>query len=102
VNTRASAVPEPTVPEPQPQPATAKVVQGSPTNAPTVSLPPKENAAPEFRLSGIIYTVARPSAIVNGKTVYVGEEIDGATVISIRQTAVTLQVAGKRRTYDLR
>jgi hypothetical protein len=65
-------------------------------------LPPKESALPDFRLSGIIYTVARPSAILNSETVYVGDQVSGATVISIRQTDVTLQLNGLRRTYTLR
>ncbi len=101
LSTSASSVPEPPVSAPQPEPTPAKVSQESPANVPT-ALPPKERVAPEFRLTGIIYTVASPSAILNGKTVYVGEQIDGATVISIRQTAVTLQIDGQKRTYNLR
>lgn len=95
-NANAGSVPEASAPQPQPEAAT------SPASQPTESLPLKEAAAPEFRLNGIIYTVGRPSAIVNGKTVFVGEHINGATVISISQTAVTLQIDGERRTYDLR
>jgi hypothetical protein len=65
-------------------------------------LPPKESPPPDFRLSGIIYTVTRPSAILNGETVYVGDRLNGATVISIRQTDVTLQINGLRKTYTMR
>jgi HD-like signal output (HDOD) protein len=101
VSTSAPSIPKQTVLAPLPEPTPATVSHASPTNVPT-ALPPKETAAPEFRLSGIFYTVASPSAILNGKTVYVGEQINGATVISIRQTSVTLEIDGKRRTYNLR
>ena len=95
-NANASSIPEPTAPQPQPETTPAPVAQ------PTASLPPKESPAPEFRLNGIIYSLGRPSAIVNGKTVFVGEQLNGATVVSISQTAVTLQIDGRRRTYNLR
>jgi sRNA-binding carbon storage regulator CsrA len=53
-------------------------------------------------LNGIIYTVARPVAIVNGQTVYVGDHVSGATVTAIDQNQVTLQIDGKRKTCVLR
>jgi HD-like signal output (HDOD) protein len=99
--TSASSVPKPEISQPAPEPTPAIVSQATVTNVPPPSLPPKERALPDFRLNGIIYTVARPSAIVNGKTVYVGDQVSGATVISISQTEVTLQMKGQRRIYDL-
>ena len=95
------AAPEPAVSKPAPEPTPAIVSQPTVTNVPPPSLPPKESPLPDFRLNGIIYT-ARPSAIVNGVTVYVGDQVDGATVISIRPTDVTLQINGLRKTYPLR
>jgi MSHA biogenesis protein MshK len=62
---------------------------------------PQEKPLPEFRVSAIIYT-ARPAAIVNGETVNVGDEVEGATVVGIGRTTVTLQVNGQRKTYQLR
>jgi hypothetical protein len=100
--TNASDVPAPAISQPAPEPTPVVVSQASLTNVQPPSLAPKENARPDFRLNGIIYTVARPFAIVNGKTVYVGDQVSGATVISIRPTDVTLQVNGVRRTYNLR
>jgi MSHA biogenesis protein MshK len=76
-------------------------IQVTPTNVPPAALPAKPSVIPDFRLNGIIYTVGRPSAILNGKTVYVGDRINGAIVLRIGQTDVTLQVNGKRWTYDL-
>jgi HD-like signal output (HDOD) protein/ActR/RegA family two-component response regulator len=100
--TNASSVPKPAISQPAPEPSPAIASQATVTNIPPASLPPKESALPDFRLNGIIYTVARPSAILNGETVYVGDQVSGATVVSIRQTDVTLQINGLRRTYTLR
>jgi len=98
----APSVSEPQISQPAPEPTPAIASQATLTNLPPPSLPPKESALPDFRLNGIIYTVARPSAIVNGQTVYVGDQVSGATVLSIRQNDVTLQVNGRRKTYTLR
>lgn len=100
--TNAPAEPASPVSQPESEPATEIVSQASPTNAAVASVPPKENAPSDFRLNGIIYTVGRSSAIVNGKTVYVGEQVNGATVVSIRQNDVTLLINDQRKTYTLR
>lgn len=100
--TNATSVPEPSISQPAPAPTPAIASQATITNVPSPSLPPKESAPPDFRLSGIIYTVVRPSAILNGETVNVGDQVSGATVISIGRTVVTLQINGLRRTYTLR
>ena len=100
--TSASSVSKAAISQPASEPLPATAPQATVTNVPPPSLPPTESVRPEFRLNGIIYTVARPSAIVNGETVHVGDQVNGATVISIRQTDVTLQINGLRRTYTLR
>lgn len=99
--TNASPVPEAGISQPAPEPTPAVTSQATLTNVPPPSWPPKESAAPDFRLNGIIYSVAHPSAILNGKTVYVGDQVNGATVMSIRQTDVTLQLKGVRITCAL-
>jgi hypothetical protein len=40
--------------------------------------------------------------MVNGKTVYVGDQVAGATVVAIGPDIVTLLVDGQRKTYKLR
>jgi HD-like signal output (HDOD) protein len=91
---------QPAISESEPEPAPAPVIVSHETAAPipTPSAPP----VPEFRLSGIFYTPPRPSAILNGETVYVGDQVNGARVVSIDQTAVTLQLEGRRKTLTLR
>jgi HD-like signal output (HDOD) protein len=89
----------PSVPEPTPAAAPATIA----TNVQPVSAPPPKKRAPDdFRLSGIIYIGANPSAIVNGRRVSVGDWVDGATVVGIGRTTVVLDINGKRRAFELR
>jgi hypothetical protein len=84
------------LPKPEPQPAA--------TSAPTAvatTQPRPENPQPEFHLNGIIYTAAHPSAMVNGQTLSVGDEINGATVLTITRDKVTLGVNGQHKTLEL-
>jgi hypothetical protein len=48
---------------------------------------------PALRLQGIFYSSTKPSALVNGKTVFVGEEISGWRVTAIEPQSVSLQHA---------
>ncbi len=86
--------------EPEPTPAVAPS-QVTVTNVGPVSSVPEQQALPVFRLNGIIYTVRRPSAILNGQTVCVGDQVSGATVVGIDRTRVTLQINGQRKTCVL-
>jgi len=54
--------------------------------AAVVETPPQ----PEFKLQGIFFNPRSPSAVVNGKTVYVGDRVSGYQVQTITPTAVTL------------
>jgi hypothetical protein len=82
-----------TAPPAVPKPA----VQSAP-----VSLAPAKKPQPDFRLQGIIYTGDNSWAIVNGQRVNQGDQVDGATVLAITRTTVTLQVKGVRRVFSLR
>ena len=93
----ATAAPDPVPLLPLSEPTVVIVPQVAATKAPPPTLVPQEQAHPSFRLNGIIYTVARPVAIVNGQTVYVGDKVSGATVVSIDQTQVTLQINRQRQ-----
>jgi hypothetical protein len=95
--TDAAIAPDPAPTLPAPEPIVATAPQVAATNAPPPTPAPQEKAQPEFRVNGIIYTVARPAAIVNGQTVYVGDWVSGATVVGIDRTQVTLQINGQRK-----
>jgi len=53
-----------------------------------VVVPPKP---PEPKLQGILLAASRPCAIVNGKTVFVGDRLDEFRVAAISKNSVTLQ-----------
>lgn len=97
------AIPEPARPvtRPEPTPAMAPSQVTVPKVAP-LSAAPKEPAQPNFRVNGIIYNARHPSAIVNGETVYVGDHVSGATVVSIDRTRVTVLINGQRKVLVLR
>jgi MSHA biogenesis protein MshK len=59
-------------------------------------------APPTFRLQGITFSATAPSALVNGRTVFVGDEVDGAMVTRIDQRSVTLAVEGRTQVLRMR
>ena len=68
---------------------------------------PVEPALPEpapssLKLQGIFYGASRASALINGQTLFLGDEIDGAKVLSIERHAVRLFLGGKTNVLKLR
>ncbi len=100
--TEAHTAAKPVVTLPKSEPTVASVPQVTATKAAPPTLAPEVKTQPEFRLTGIIYTASQPSAIVNRKTVYVGDQVSGATVVRIDRTQVTLQVNGQRKVFAMR
>jgi hypothetical protein len=47
------------------------------------------------RIQGIAYDPVRPWAIISGKTVYVGDSVDGMRVLAIAKNSVTLTGHGE-------
>jgi hypothetical protein len=65
------------------------------SNTPSVSAAPRKAVAPAvpipiWRLSGIIFNAKQPLALINGKMVGVGDQVDQARVSKIDQTKVTI------------
>jgi hypothetical protein len=60
-----------------------------------------DEAPPAFKLQGIFYRPANPSAVVNSKTVFVGDRIANAKVKAIDHQSVTLEVAGETKVLTL-
>lgn len=54
-----------------------------------------------FKLNGIFYSATDPTAIVNGKSVRVGERVSGAKVIKITRADVILEVDGQWKVIAL-
>jgi hypothetical protein len=75
----------PSTTETKPLAVTPETVASSPT--------PVEIAAPKpapIKLQAILFNKTKPSAIINGKTVYVGNHLGEFQVASITQTSATL------------
>jgi len=99
-NASAAVAPgsDPVASFPVPAPNSTNV---APANA--SSLPAPRKAQPDFRVQGIIFAGDHPSsAIVNGQRVNPGDHVDGAIVIAITRTTVTLQTKTQRRVLELR
>ncbi len=109
----APAPPEPAKPSPgttpTPSPAvaaaapvtpTAAVADSAPTNAVAPPEPPVEKPAP-LKLQGIVYSPKRASAVISGKTVFVGDRIRDYRVIAITQDSATLAGATEKQVLRL-
>lgn len=57
------------------------------------------NAPRQTRIQGIVYDPMHPWAIVNGKTVYVGDVVDGRRVTAISRSTITLVGDGQTNTF---
>lgn len=79
-----------TVPPPVVQ-APSPVVE--PTPAPVV--PPAPPALPPLRLQAVFYTPPRPSAMIGGETVRVGDSVRDLQVVAIGSTSILLVGAGR-------
>jgi len=76
-------------PEPVPVPAPASV--------PAAPQPPPTT----YKLQFIYWRPSRAAAVVNGKTLYVGDQVDKARIASIDKDSVTLDVDGQSKVLQL-
>jgi cytoskeletal protein RodZ len=68
------------------------------TNSAAITPPPKP--AP-LRLQAIVFDPKRPSALISGKTLIIGEKLGDSRVVAIDQQSVTLVGAGKTNILSL-
>ena len=55
-----------------------------------------------LKLQGIFFGHSRPSAIINGKTVYVGDILDKARIVAIQPKSVTVEMGGETNILKLK
>ena len=86
-------------PEPKPEPAPAVeepgVVASEVPAEPALEAPILEPPAierPEFHLKTVVTHPVRPSAMINNRVLFVGDRVEGYTVIAIAQDSVTLRL----------
>jgi len=56
---------------------------------------------PALKLKGIIFSGNNSSALINGKSLHAGEELDGVMVAQINSDSVTVEFQGERRQIAL-
>jgi hypothetical protein len=78
--------------------ATAAVTESVATNAPVVASPPP---AEPWRLQGISFNPNAPSAVVNGRVLYLGDTVNGFRLTAISPVAVTLERGTESLVLDL-
>ncbi len=57
---------------------------------------------PELRLQGVFYRLHKPSVRLNGKILYVGDEVEGARLVEIHRESVKLEFAGQTKVLPLK
>ena len=74
------------------------------TNTKPVTIASTNNAtaSADFRLQGILYRKSKPSALINGQTVFVGDNISGGRVVAIDSQSATLEISGQQKVLKLR
>ena len=64
-------------------------------------LSPETPKPVSFRLQGIFYRPGSSSAVVNSKTVFVGDKVSNAKVKAIDKQSVTIELAGETKVLTL-
>ncbi len=71
-------------------PAPAPKVETVPAPAPPAPTAPPPTLPFALKLQGILYSATKPAAILNGRTVFVGDVISGMTISSIESDRITI------------
>lgn len=81
-------------------PALAQSGFGDPTRPTSLSEPEPERErvveGPRWRLQSTLVADQRRLAVINGRTVVQGSQVDGARLVEVRQDGVTLEADGQR------
>jgi hypothetical protein len=92
--------------KPQSQAAVAAVTPvatnpAAPVLATAPAVAATTNGFPALKVQGIFYRAKNPAAMINSKTVFVGERVSDAKVVSITADSVTVEFAGKTKVLSL-
>jgi hypothetical protein len=83
----------------EPAPAPEAQMAAAPAPKPLPATPAPDSLAAKApvpaRVQGIVFDLVHPYAIISGKTVHVGEAVDGMRVMAISRDAVTLAANGQ-------
>jgi hypothetical protein len=65
------------------------------------SLAASSNNFPQLKVQGVFFRAKNPGALVNSKTVFVGDWIANAKVVEIRPDGITVEFQGRKKVFDL-
>lgn len=57
---------------------------------------------PDLKLQGVYYRLVKPSAMINNRTLYVGDRIEGVRLVEIKRHSVQLELGGEIKELSLR
>jgi cytoskeletal protein RodZ len=81
-------------------PAAAKESENEATNSAAIAPAPAPKPPP-LRLQAIVFNPKHPSALINGKTLFLGDKLGDARVVAIDQDSATLVGAGQTNVLSL-
>ena len=81
-------------------PAVAKEPENEATNAVAIAPAPQPKPAP-LRLQAIVFNPKRPSALISGKTLFIGDRLGDARVVAIDRESATLVGGGRTNVLSL-
>lgn len=102
--TVVSTPPPPVTPAPQPAVAAPVQQPASSNPQPVVAAPvqPVVPPPPAFKLQGIFFRAKKPSAVINGKTLFIGDRVGTAHLVAITQESATILTAdGEKKLLEL-
>jgi hypothetical protein len=80
-------------------PTSINPADGIPNTPAPTEVPPPKPAQP--KLQAIVFSPVRPSVMISGKTLFVGDKLEGLRVTAIDRESVTLVGAGKTNVLSL-
>lgn len=57
---------------------------------------------PPLKLQGIYFRINKPSVMINNRTLYLGDQVDGARVVAIQRYSVKLELGGQTNELSIR
>ncbi len=66
------------------------------------ALPPRNVQFPQLRLQGIYFRPSNPSVMINNRTLFLGDQVQGVTIAAIDASSVTLVLSGQTNVLTLR
>jgi len=87
----------------KPQPPQPKRVVQQPIAPPVEEppAPPISDGFPALKVTGVVVNGARSSAVINGKTVQLGEHTEGVKLVEVAEDGVVVELKGEQKDIAL-